>query len=75
MDRDSMDWGARIEVVHRKEGRTMTTAVLHVSGAEEPPVEALVAAVTGNSGGAGQAVRRPDENGKQVYWLNVAKLF
>ena len=55
-----------------KQGRTLTTGVVHVEGAEPPPVQVLVDAVHGwRPGAAGQVVRRPDEQGKQVYWVNV----
>lgn len=65
-------WKGRIEVVHRKVGRTLTTAILHVAGDEPPPPEALLLA-TGNWEmiTPGQIARRPDEWGKQVYWVNV----
>ena len=65
-------WGPKIEVVRLKQGRSLTTAILHVSGTEPPPPEALCAAAAGwRSDPAGQIVRRPDENGKQVWWVNI----
>ena len=47
--------------------------ILHVIGPDQPPVEALFWAVGDwKSASGGQVVRRPDEDGKQVYWLNAA---
>lgn len=65
-------WRDKIAVARLKQGRSLTTAVLHVEGDLEPPVAALFLAV-GNweRAAGGQVVRRPDENGKQVYWLNA----
>lgn len=65
-------WRERIVVAHRKQGRTLTTCILHTPLDEEPPVEALCLAATGWTMAApGQIVRRPDEAGKRVYWVSV----
>lgn len=65
-------WQERITVVRRKQGRMLTTVILHVRGSEVPPIEALMAAAgDGSSVPAGQVVRRPDEEGRQVYWVNA----
>lgn len=65
-------WKSRIEIVHRKEGRTLTTVIVHVSGDIEPPLDILLrAAGNWSQLPLGQAVRRPDENGRQVYWVNA----
>ena len=69
---DWTDWKQRIEVVRSKRGRTLTTGVLHVDGNEPIPSEALFLALANWQGNpVGQIVRRPDENGKQVYWVNI----
>lgn len=68
-------WKSRIHVVHVKMGRTLRTAILHVEGTDDPPFEALILAANEWRGVApGQVARRPDEAGKQVYWVNVAPL-
>ncbi len=65
-------WQPRIRVAHIKRGRSLVTAILHVDGIDTPPAEALCAAVADwKSAPAGQIVRRPDESGRQVYWINV----
>lgn len=71
-DGEMEQWKLQVEVVHRKIGRTLTTAIVHVTGAEEPPLEILLAAAgEWKTLPLGQAVRRPDEAGRQVYWVNV----
>lgn len=70
------DWKQRITTVHTKKGKTLLTTILHVDGPDEPPPAVILLA--GNNwqpGAQGQFVRRPDENGKQVYWVNVLILF
>jgi hypothetical protein len=69
---DSIDWKARISVVRIKRGRTLTTGILHVEGVDAPSPQTLVDAVNDwRAGAVGQVVRRPDESGRQVYWVNV----
>lgn len=69
-------WRDKIEVVRLKRGRSLTTAILHVQGNVEPPVAALFLAVADwQRAAGGQVVRRPDENGKMVYWLNAVNEF
>lgn len=69
-------WQEKISIVKLKTGRSLTTAILHVEGDVEPPVEALFLTV-GNwkLAAGGQVVRRPSEGGKQVYWLNAVNQF
>lgn len=67
------DWRERISIVRLKKGRSLTTAILHVEGNVAPPLEALFLAVGDwKFATGGQVVRRPDENGKMVFWLNAA---
>jgi hypothetical protein len=72
MDRSIEAWKSKIEIIRLKKGRTLTAAILRVSGNEAPPNEALVSAAAEWRGApAGQIVRRPDEDGSQIYWVNV----
>lgn len=67
-------WKGRLRLMHRKEGRTLITAVVHCTGLDEPPLEALLLAVADWRGTPlGQAVRRPNEGESQVYWVNLLK--
>lgn len=65
-------WKSRIEIARLKIGKTLKTAILHIEGADQPPEWALFSAANEWQGPApGQITRRPDEAGKQVYWVNV----
>lgn len=66
-------WKSRITLVHQKRGRSLMTSILHVEGEEEPPAAILMLAASNwEAGYGGQFVRRPDEEGKKVYWVNIA---
>lgn len=71
-DAERDEWKKKLTLVRLKQGRTLTTAIVHVEGAAEPPLEVLLlAAANWTRLVPGQAVRRPDESGKQVYWVNI----
>lgn len=71
-EQELTDWKSRIEVVRRKQGRSLTTAIIHVSGPAAPPdVVLFLAAGHWQQITPGQLIRRPDEDGKQVYWVNI----
>ena len=76
VDELAAEWKDRITIARLKRGRSLNTAILHVAGDIEPPLEALFLAVgEWKTASAGQVVRRPNEGGMQVYWLNAVNQF